>query len=142
MKIEIRSQHFELDEEMTKRIINRVSFSLNRFGSEISHVQIRFSDVKGPKGGQDNHCLLSVKLVSSGEIVTNGKGVDLMSTLYFCLERTKRAIIRELKKKRFVPIRMNRRRKKEKFTPHPPKKNIRLGTNRLKELLKAMNGAA
>ena len=114
MKIELRSQHFDLDEDMTDRITNRVRFTLSRFGSEISHVQIRFTDANGPKGGQDNHCLLSVKLISSGKIVTNGKGVDLMSALHFCVERTKRAIIREIERKRFVPIRMNRRRQKRK----------------------------
>jgi len=114
LKIEIRSQHFDLDEDMTIRIINRVRFALSRLDSEISHVQIRFTDTNGPKGGQDNHCLLSVKLISSGKIVTNGKGVDLLSALHFCVERTKRAIIRELERKRFVPIRMNRRRQKRK----------------------------
>jgi hypothetical protein len=77
-------------------------------------MQIRFADANGPKGGQDKHCMLSVKLISSGKIVTNGKGVDLLSALHFCVERTKRAIKREIERKRFVPIRMNRRRQKRK----------------------------
>lgn len=114
MKIEIRSQHFELDEDMTGRVINRVRFALSRLGNEIRHVQVRFADANGPKGGQDSHCLISVKLISSGKIVTNGKGVDLLSALHFCVERTKRAIIRELERKRLFPIRMNRRRQKRK----------------------------
>jgi hypothetical protein len=114
LKIEIRSQHFDLDEDITVRIINRVRFALSRLDSEISHVQIRFTDTKGPKGGRGNHCLLLVKLISSGKIVAKGKGVDLLSALHFCVERTKRTIIRELDRKRFVPIRMNRRRQKRK----------------------------
>ena len=114
LKIEIRSQHFELDEDMTDRVINRVRFALSRFDGEISRVQVRFVDTNGPKGGLDKHCLLSVKLTSSGKIVANGKGVDLLSALYYCVERAERAIIRELERRRDTPIRMNRRRQKQK----------------------------
>ena len=114
MKIEIRSHHFDLDEDMTDRVINRVLFALSRFDGEISRVQVRFVDTNGPKGGLDKHCLLSVKLTSSGKIVANGKGVDLLPALHYCVERAERAIIRELERRRDTPIRMNRRRQKRK----------------------------
>lgn len=114
MKIEIRSKHFELNGDMTDRVINQVRIALSRFGGEISHVQVRFVDVNGPKGGQDNHCMLSVKLTSSGKIVANGVGVDLLAALHYCVERAERAIIRELERRRDTPIRMNRRRLKQK----------------------------
>ncbi len=114
MKIDIRSQHFELNGDMTDRVINQVRFALSRFGGEISHVQVRFVDVNGPKGGQDKHCLLSVKLASSGKIVANGAGVDLLSALHYCVERAERAIVRELERRRDTPIRMNRRKQKQK----------------------------
>ncbi|MBE9543371.1 MAG: HPF/RaiA family ribosome-associated protein [Proteobacteria bacterium] len=114
MKIELRSQHIQLNQDMTDRIISRVRFVLSRFGGEISRVQVRFADANGPKGGLDNHCLLSVKLSSSGKIVANGTGVDLLSALHYCVERAERAIIRELERRRDTPIRMNRRRQKRK----------------------------
>ena len=126
MKIEIRSQQLELNEEMSDRVINQVRFALSRFGGEISHVQVRFVDVNGPKGGQDNHCLLSVKLASSGKIITNGAGVDLLSALHYCVERAERAIIRKLERRRDTPIRMNRRKQKQKneHTEEKPKYTI------------------
>ena len=114
MKIEIRSQHIELNQDLTDRIRSRVRFALSRFGGEISRVQVRFADANGPKGGQDNQCLLSVKLTSSGKIVANGTGVDLLSALHYCVERAERAIIRELERRRDIPIRMHRRRQKRK----------------------------
>ena len=114
MKIEIRSQHIELNQDLTDRIRSRVRFALSRFGGEISRVQVRFADANGPKGGQDNQCLLSVKLTSSGKIVANGTGVDLLSALHYCVERAARAIIRELERRRDIPIRMHRRRQKRK----------------------------
>lgn len=114
MKIEIRSQHFELNGDMTDRAINQVRFALSRFSGEISYVQVRFVDINGPKGGQDKQCLLVVKLASSGKIVANGVGVDLLSALHYCVERAERAIIRELERRRDTPIRMNRRKQKQK----------------------------
>lgn len=110
MKIEIRSQHLDLNEDMTSQIINRVRFALSRFGGEIGHVQVHFADTTGPKGGLDKHCSLSVKLTSLGKIVASGDGVDLLSALNCCVERAERATYRKLESRRDTPIKRNRRR--------------------------------
>ena len=113
MKIEIRSQHFELSEDMTSQIINRVRFALSRFGGEIGHVQVHFTDTNGSKGGLHKHCSLSVKLASLGKIVTKGDGIDLLSTLNCCADRAERATHRKLERGRNTPIKKNRRRNYE-----------------------------
>lgn len=81
LKIETRYQHFELNEDMTSQIINRVRFALNRFGGETGHLQVHFPDTNGPEGGLDKHCSLPVKLASLGKIMANGAVVDLRSAL-------------------------------------------------------------
>jgi len=58
LKIETRYQHFELNEDMTSQIINRVRFALNRFGGETGHLQVHFPDTNGPEGGLEKHCSL------------------------------------------------------------------------------------
>ncbi len=113
MKIEILSQHFELSEDVTSQIINRVRFALSRFGGEIGHVRVNFTDTKRSKSGLDKHCSLSIKLASLEKIVTKGDGVDLLTALNYCVERAERATHRKLERGRNTPIKMNRRRRYE-----------------------------
>jgi hypothetical protein len=81
LKIETRYQHFELNEDMTSQIINRVRFAFNRFGDETGPLQVHFPDTNGPEGGLDKHCSLPVKVTSLGKIMANGEVVDLRSAL-------------------------------------------------------------
>jgi hypothetical protein len=49
-------------------------------------------------------------LTSSGKIVVKREGIDLLSALNYCAERSGRAINRKLVRRRDTPIRMYRRR--------------------------------
>ena len=113
MKIVIRSQHFELNEDMTSQVTKRIRFSLSRFGGEIGYVQVHFTDIDGSKGVLNKHCSLAIKLASLEKIVTKGDGVDLMSALNCCVERAERATHRKLERGRDSLIKKNRRRSYE-----------------------------
>ena len=109
MKIDITIQQVKLDKKVSDRVLRRVQFALSKFGHSIRRVRVHFSDLNGPKGGNDKRCSIKVKLITTGEIVVQGVGKDIVTALSHSVERVERAIKRELEKRRETPIRRNRR---------------------------------
>ena len=109
MKIDITIQQVELDKNIADRVLRRLRFALSKFGHSIRRVRVHFSDLNGPKGGNDKKCSIKVKLITTGEIVVQGVGKDIVTALSHSVERVERAIKRELERRRETPIRKNRR---------------------------------
>lgn len=114
MKIDITTQQVELDKNVSDQILRRLQFALSKFGHSIRQVQVHFSDLNGPKGGNDKKCSIKVKLVTTGEVMVQGVGKDIATTLSYSVERVGRAVKRELERRREVPIRINRRLERNK----------------------------
>ena len=114
MKIDITTQQVELNKNVSDRVLRRLQFALSKFGHSIRRVQVHFSDLNGPKGGNDKKCSIKVKLVSTGEVMVQGVGKDIATTLSYSVERVGRAVKRELERRREVPIRVNRRLERNK----------------------------
>ena len=114
MKIDITIQQVKLEKKVSDRVLRRVQFALSKFGHSIRRVRVHFSDLNGPKGGNDKKCSIKVKLITTGEIVVQGVGKDIVTALSHSVERVERAIKRELEKRRETPIRKNRRLERNK----------------------------
>ena len=114
MKIDITTQQVELDKNVSDQVLRRLQFALSKFGHSIRQVQVHFSDLNGPKGGNDKKCSINVKLVSTGEVMVQGVGKDIATTLSYSVERVGRAVKHELERRREVPIRVNRRLERNK----------------------------
>ena len=111
MQINIKGRQVKLQQETIKQMERRLLFSLSRFGHDINRVNVRLTDINGPKGGYDKECLIVVKLRKSGEVVVQGNGTDCSSALNHCADRISRAVDRELVRRREQPIRKMRRMK-------------------------------
>ena len=117
MKIDITMQQSCSDNKISRMVARRARLALSRFATAIQTVTIRITDTNGPKGGEDTRCIVSVKLASSGEVVVQGEGENILTVLSHCLSRAERAVSRSLDRRRDTPIRMNRRRTKAKDEP-------------------------
>ena len=94
----------------SKRIISRqLQIFMWRFRSFIMRVQVRLSDVNGPKGGVETRCIFSAELRSPGEVSITSEGMEYLEAFQSGLARLVRSIQREIAKQRQKPIRINRR---------------------------------
>jgi putative sigma-54 modulation protein len=110
MKIDITMQQSGLNKKISRKITRKARLALCRFNTSIQAVTIRITDTNGPKGGIDMQCVVSMKLISVGELVVHGEGGDIFSAVNQCLSRADRVISRSLERRRNTPIRLNRRR--------------------------------
>lgn len=74
MKLDIRYRGFTPATQVKARISDRVLFYLERFEQQITGVQVRVSDVNGPKGGPDKRCQITVrsKVAVAATVVADG----------------------------------------------------------------------
>jgi hypothetical protein len=76
----------------------RVRFALRRLGAAIPRARVMFTDINGPRGGVDKHCLLEVKTDKSGVLVISTLASDWRSALDEGLDRLVRALTRTLQR--------------------------------------------
>jgi ribosomal subunit interface protein len=62
MKIDVRFRALDPSEALRAHVVRRVRFQLDRFGHEITSVQVRLSDVNGPRGGVDSRCSITLHM--------------------------------------------------------------------------------
>jgi putative sigma-54 modulation protein len=78
--------------ELAKR---RFAFALGRFGERVESLSIRLRDLNGPRGGEDQLCLVSVRLRGSRrEVVVRETDADAATAISRAAERTARAVAR------------------------------------------------
>jgi hypothetical protein len=102
LKIEIRFRALEPSDLLRDHAVRRVHFHLSRFGPEIHRVQVRVSDVNGPKGGIDKQCQVTVRGRRMGPVVVDDLSADAWSAVDLAIERAGRAVGRELERGRAV----------------------------------------
>lgn len=73
----------------------RFAFALGRFGTRVESLSIRLRDLNGPRGGEDQLCLVSVRLHGTRrEVVVRETGADAATAISRAAERTARAVAR------------------------------------------------
>lgn len=78
----------------------RVRFVLRRLGTAIPRARVMFTDINGPRGGVDKHCLLEVKTDKAGLLVISSRACDWRTALDESLDRLVRALTRALQRQR------------------------------------------
>jgi hypothetical protein len=76
----------------------RVRFALRRIGSAVLRAKVRFTDINGPRGGVDKHCLLEVKTEKNGVLVVSTLANDWRVALNEALNRLVRTLTRTLQR--------------------------------------------
>ena len=100
MKVDIRMQAAAADYKLKEHALQRVRFCLGRFGAEVHSVTASFVDMNGPKGGVDIRCRVRVRGPRLGTIMLESQQRDCYVAMADLLERTQRAVRRELERRR------------------------------------------
>jgi len=83
MQIDIQALDFSLTDALRERVQRRIGFAFGGRDENIQRVEIRLSDINGPKGGEDMCCHIRVMLNHMPEIVIK----DIQSDLYIAIDR-------------------------------------------------------
>jgi len=100
MKIDIRIAGLSADQKLRDHALHRVQFCFGRFGAEVHSVTASFTDLNGPKGGVDILCRVRVRGRRLGTITLESQRHDPYVAIADLLERSQRAVRRELERQR------------------------------------------
>ncbi len=72
MNINIITRHLDRSQALVDLAQRRAGFAFARFGDLVRDIEIRLSDVNGPRGGIGIACLARVRLARGGDLVVEG----------------------------------------------------------------------
>jgi len=74
---------------------HRLEFALGRFGTQVRSLTVRMTDLNGPRGGVDKHCLVAIRLTSPPRlIVIQDTDVEAEVAIARVAERAARVVAR------------------------------------------------
>lgn len=100
MHIQIQARHFSLTEALKKHVKKRIKYALNVGSDQIQRIQVRLSDINGPRGGIDKRCLIQVSLTRHSEIVIADTHSDLYTAIGQATGRLNKTLSRKLNRLR------------------------------------------
>jgi ribosome-associated translation inhibitor RaiA len=66
MRLSVSGDRVKVSPQLREYIDRHLYFALARFSSAIDHVDVRFEDMSGPRGGVAKRCRILVKLRKAG----------------------------------------------------------------------------
>ena len=69
MDLKLITRHLDRRQSLIDLAQRRASFAFDRFSDLVRGIEIRLSDVNGPRGGQGISCLARVQLARGGEVM-------------------------------------------------------------------------
>jgi len=103
MQLTIRARGFTVSAPMRDYCERALRFALGRFVDRLGPIVARFSDVNGPKGGDDKRCHLLVPVAGGQTVSVERVHGDLYAAMDLAAARAAHAVRRELGKKRSFP---------------------------------------
>lgn len=107
MKIDIKWQQSCSDKEISTHLARQIRLALGRFAPSIQSVVINISDAGEKKDRVRVRCIVSMKLMSTGDIILQERAENVFSALNHCLSRGGRTISRLLERRRNTPNRIS-----------------------------------
>lgn len=106
MLINIHSHGFLITQAISEHIDKRIRFALARIGHRLRRVEVRLSDINGPRGGVDKRCLIEVRIDRHPPIVVTDVQSDLYTSINRASARAGRTVMRrlELDNRRHRPV--------------------------------------
>ncbi len=102
MKIHVLDRNVGINSDQLADVERSLQFAFDRFSSHVRAVDVLFSDVNGPKGGDDLHCRMKISLQGKGDLVVEGKGCAVEAVAAETADRAAMAVSRHLDKLRDV----------------------------------------
>lgn len=98
MQIDIQARDFSLTDALQQHTQRRLHFALSRTDEHLRRVQVRLSDVNGPRGGRDKRCQLRLVISGMPDLVIEELDADLYAAINRASARAGRSLIRRLKR--------------------------------------------
>lgn len=120
MLLVIQARHFDLTEAIRQHVEKRLAFLDRSHLRQVRQVQVRLSDVNGPRGGDDKQCQINVRLPGQPSLVIEETRSDLYGAIDRATQRVSHTINRKLGRlKRRKRFRANAARLHEHIEDHP-----------------------
>ncbi len=100
MQFDIHARSFSLTTALQNHAEIRLRNSLTCFSEHIQHVEMRLSDINGPRGGSDKRCHVRIILPGMPDVVVEDTQADLYLAINRSLERAGRTVLRRLNRSR------------------------------------------
>ncbi len=100
MQFDIRAQGFDLTDGLRDHAERRLRFALDWARHEVGRVVLHFSDINGPRGGNDKRCQVRIPLPRMRDVVVEDTAADLYLAMDRAIERAARTLERRLSRKR------------------------------------------
>jgi putative sigma-54 modulation protein len=100
MQIQVRAHNVEVPAEVLELAKRRLSFALGRFENRIARIQVRLTDINGPKSGLDKACQLLIKLHYANELIVECVDSSWEAAICTAADRSGSAVQRELDRRR------------------------------------------
>lgn len=76
MDITLTTRHLERSDSLVDLIRRRAGFTLGRFADLIRRLEVRLTDINGPRGGNDVDCVILAHLATHGRLVVAGRAAS------------------------------------------------------------------
>ncbi|SBS31994.1 Sigma 54 modulation protein / S30EA ribosomal protein [Marinomonas spartinae] len=106
MKIKVQARRLSLTKSLKAYVKRRLNFALNSRYDNIQRVTVMLTDVNGPKGGEDKHCQVLVKINGQKEVVINERQADMYYAIDSAATRTGRTVSRRIERLQAKATRM------------------------------------
>ena len=100
MRIDIQAQGFELTEGLRNHTERRLQFALSWANHDVRTVNVRLSDINGPRGGDGKRCRIQIPIPHTQGIVIEEIEEDLYVAINRAADRTERTVARRLERLR------------------------------------------
>jgi putative sigma-54 modulation protein len=100
MKIQIIEKSISLSESQRALVSRRLTAALDRFADKVCGLTVTFSDLNGPRGGDDKLCRVRMLLRENGEIVLSENSDAVESAVTRIADRAANTVQRLVERRR------------------------------------------
>ncbi len=111
MRLMVRSLNVKVTPTLQDYISRRLEFALRRFSAHIDRVAINLTDLNGPKGGLDQHCVVKVFLKPSGIVMAEATDITVEAAVNQAIER----VVRQIKKSHETRLTLRAHKREDKL---------------------------
>jgi ribosome-associated translation inhibitor RaiA len=100
MELVMHAKGLRLTATMYARIERRVRFAFDRFADRLVRVGVRFTDVNGPRGGEDKVCTVAVTVRGLPTVRVSQRSADMRAALDLAVQRAARCVAKAVARER------------------------------------------
>lgn len=105
MRIEIQARDFSLTYALRSHIERRLGYAFSSYYHYIECINVRLSDINGPRGGSDKRCHLHIVLPNHSDVVVLDTESDMYVAIDRATARARRVVARNIVRHRHKAIR-------------------------------------